>query len=95
MLQACPDITGVTLRTHYESGVREGSYAFWKTIFEGVPRSGRQLEIELHAKGLDQRMIDGALSTGMPVRLSAKYNILRGTFSKFINELPVDWHPVK
>jgi hypothetical protein len=73
VLQACPDITGVTLRTHYESGVREGSYPFWKTIFEGVPRSGRRLEIELHTKGLDERMIDGALSTGMPVRLSAKY----------------------
>jgi hypothetical protein len=73
LLQACPDITGVTLRTHYESGVHEGSYAFWKTIFEGVPRSGRKLEIELHAKGLDQKMIDAALSTGMPVRLSAKY----------------------
>ena len=73
LLQACPDITGVTLRTHYESGVHEGSYAFWKTIFEGVPRSGRKLEIELHTKGLDQKMIDAALSTGMPVRLSAKY----------------------
>jgi hypothetical protein len=73
VLQACPDITGVTLRTHYESGVHEGSYAFWKTIFEGVPRSGRGLEIELHTKGLDETMIDGALSTGMPVRLSAKY----------------------
>jgi hypothetical protein len=73
LLQECPDITGVTLRTHYESGVHEGSYAFWKTIFEGVPRSGRKLEIELHTKGLDQKMIDAALSTGMPVRLSAKY----------------------
>jgi hypothetical protein len=73
VLQACPDITGVTLRTHYESGVREGSYAFWKTIFEGVPRSGRRLEIELHAKGLDRRMIDAAMSAGMPIRLSAKY----------------------
>jgi hypothetical protein len=73
LLQACPDITGVTLRTHYESGVREGSYAFWKTIFDGVPRSGRTMEIELHAKGLDKPMIDAARSTGMPVRLSAKY----------------------
>jgi hypothetical protein len=73
LLQECPDITGVTLRTHYESGVHEGSYAFWKTIFEGVPRSGRKLEIELHTKGLDLRMIDAALSTGMRVRLSAKY----------------------
>jgi len=73
VLRACPDITGVTMRTHYESGVHEGSYAFWKTIFEGVPRSGRRLEIELHTKGLDEKMIDGALSVGMPVRLSAKY----------------------
>jgi hypothetical protein len=73
LLRECPDITGVTLRTHYESGVHEGNYAFWKTIFEGVPRSGRRLEIELHAKGLDQKMIDAALSTGMSVRLSAKY----------------------
>jgi hypothetical protein len=73
VLEACPDITGVTLRTHYESGVKEGSYAFWKTIFDGVPGSGRRLEIELHAKGLDRTMIDGALSTGMPVQVSAKY----------------------
>jgi hypothetical protein len=73
VLSACPDITGVTLRTHYESGVKEGSYAFWKTIFDGVPKPGRRLEIELHAKGLDQRMIDGALSTGLPVRVSPKY----------------------
>ena len=73
LLQACPDITGVTLRTHYESGVHEGSYAFWKTIFEGVPRSGRRPEIELHVKGLDETMIAAARSVGMPVRLSAKY----------------------
>ena len=71
VLRACPDITGVTLRTHYESGVGEGSYGFWKTIFEGVPRSGRTLEIELHAKGLDRTMIDGARSVGLPVRVSA------------------------
>ncbi len=73
VLRACPDITGVTLRTHYESGVREGSYAFWNTIFEGVPRSGRTLEIELHAKGLDRTMIDGARSVGAPVRVCGKY----------------------
>lgn len=73
VLQACPAITGVTLRTHYESGVHEGSYAFWKTIFEGVPRAGRELEIELHVKGLDRKMVDAALSVGMPLRLSPKY----------------------
>jgi hypothetical protein len=73
VLSACPAISGVTLRTHYESGVREGSYAFWRTIFEGVPRSGRPLEIELHTKGLDQKLVAAAQSVGVPVRLSAKY----------------------
>ena len=31
LLKACPEITGVTLRVHGESGVEEGSYEFWKT----------------------------------------------------------------
>ena len=73
LLKACPDISGITLRTHGESGVREGSYDFWRTVFEGVPKSGRRVEIDLHPKGLDQKMIDFALATGMPVKLSPKY----------------------
>jgi hypothetical protein len=73
LLQACPAISGVTLRTHGESGVREGSYAFWKTVFDGVAKSGRKIEIDLHTKGLNQKIIDDALSTGMPLRLSPKY----------------------
>jgi hypothetical protein len=73
LLSACPAISGVTIRTHGESGVPEGSYEFWQTIFDGVPRSGRKVEIDLHAKGIDQHMIDGALSTGMPVNVSPKY----------------------
>jgi hypothetical protein len=73
VLRACPAISGVTLRTHGESGVREGSYAFWKTVFDGIPQSGRKIEIDLHTKGLDQKLIDSALATGMPVRLSPKY----------------------
>ncbi|HET8825329.1 MAG TPA: hypothetical protein VFM77_09380 [Terriglobales bacterium] len=73
LLRACPNISGITLRTHGESGVREGSYDFWRTVFDGVPKSGRRVEIDLHPKGLDQKMIDSALATGMPVRLSPKY----------------------
>jgi hypothetical protein len=73
LLQACPKISGVTLRTHGESGVHEGSYEFWKTVFDGVSRSGRKVEIDLHTKGLDQKMLDATLSTGMPVKLSPKY----------------------
>jgi hypothetical protein len=73
LLQACPAITGVTFRIHGESGVREGSYGFWKTIFEGVATCGRKVGIDLHAKGIDQTMIDGALGTGAQVTVSPKY----------------------
>ncbi len=73
LLRACPAISGVTLRTHAESGVREGSYEFWRTIFDGVAQCGRKVEIDLHTKGLDQRLIDGALATGLPLKLSPKY----------------------
>jgi hypothetical protein len=73
LLKACPDISGITIRTHGESGVHEGSYGFWKTVFDGFALSGRKLEIDLHPKGLDQQLIDSALATGMPVRLSPKY----------------------
>jgi len=73
LLRACPAVSGVTLRTHAESGVREGSYAFWRTVFEGAAQCGRKVELDLHTKGLDQTLIDGALATGLPVRLSPKY----------------------
>jgi hypothetical protein len=73
LLQACPSITGVTFRTHGESGVNEGSYKFWKTIFEGVATCGRNVGIDLHAKGIDQTMIDGALDAGVQVTVSPKY----------------------
>ncbi len=73
LLRACPAISGVTFRVHGESGVTEGSYDFWKTVFDGVVRSGRKLEIDMHAKGIDQKMIDVALATGMPVKVSPKF----------------------
>ena len=58
MLQACPAIGGLTFRIHGESGVAEGSYDFWKTVFDGVVRGGRRVEIDLHPKGIDQTTID-------------------------------------
>ena len=73
VLRACPAVSAVGLRIHGESGVAEGSYDFWRTVFDGVKRCGRRVEIDLHAKGIDQTMIDGALETGMPVNISPKY----------------------
>jgi hypothetical protein len=73
VLRACPGITGVTFRVHGESGVAEGSYGFWKTVFDGVARCGRKVEIDMHSKGINQQMIDTALATGMPVKVSPKF----------------------
>ena len=73
LLQKVPEISGVTLRVHGESGVEEGSYQFWKMVFEGVATCGRTVEIDMHSKGMDQTMIDTALAAGPPVTISPKF----------------------
>jgi hypothetical protein len=73
LLKTCPSISGLTFRVHGESGVPEGNYEFWETLFQGIVRSGRKVGIDMHAKGMDQKMIDVAQATGMPVTISPKY----------------------
>ena len=74
LLKLCPEIQGLTMRVHGESGIPEGSYAFWETLFAAVKGCGRTIEIDMHAKGVDEKMIDIAVATGMPVKLGAKYS---------------------
>lgn len=73
LLTACPSISGITIRTHGESGVAEGNTGIWKTIFDGIVTCGRPVAIDLHAKGIDQAIINTALGTGMPVEVSPKF----------------------
>ncbi|WP_263382342.1 hypothetical protein [Granulicella arctica] len=73
LLKECPSISGVTFRIHGESGVSEGSYEFWKTVFDGVATCGRKIEIDMHAKGMDQTMTDIAIATQQPVAISPKF----------------------
>ena len=73
LLQTCPAISGVTIRIHGESGVEEGSYEFWKTVFDGIASCGRRVELDMHPKGLDQTMLDIATATRQPVRVSPKF----------------------
>jgi hypothetical protein len=73
LLQKCPSTSGVTIRTHGESGVEEGSYQFWQTVFEGVATCGRRVEIDLHPKGLDETMLNNALATRQPITVSPKF----------------------
>jgi hypothetical protein len=74
ILKDCPEIQGLTMRVHGESGIPEGSYDFWRTLFDAIKGCGRTVEIDMHAKGVDQKMIDIAVATGMPVKLGAKYS---------------------
>lgn len=73
LLKSCPTIQGLTFRVHGESGIPEPSYEFWRVVFQGIVRAGRPIEIDMHAKGLDSKMIDVAVATGMPLKISPKY----------------------
>src|SRR5574340_250137 len=72
LLRACPAISGITFRAHSESGIPDGSYEFWRTVFAGVADCGRRVEMDLHSKGIDFRQIRMALETGQPVCVSPK-----------------------
>src|SRR6185312_2684383 len=73
ILKECPGITGVTFRIHGESGVPEGSYDLWKTIFSAVGSAGRPLRLDMHAKGMTPQMIDVAAATHQPFSISPKF----------------------
>uniref|UniRef100_A0A372INP5 Uncharacterized protein n=2 Tax=Paracidobacterium acidisoli TaxID=2303751 RepID=A0A372INP5_9BACT len=74
ILKECPQITGLTLRVHGESGIPEGSYDFWQKVFDAIAAAGRPVEIDMHAKGINQIMIDMGRKTGMPVKVGPKYS---------------------
>jgi len=73
LLQQVPSISGITFRIHGESGVAEGSFDFWKTVFDGVATCGRSVQIDMHTKGMSQQMIDIALATRQPMTMSPKF----------------------
>lgn len=73
LLREVPEISGLTFRVHGESGVTEGSYDFWRTLFDGVSTCGRPVAIDMHTKGMDETMQNVALSTGEHVQMSCKY----------------------
>lgn len=73
LLSAVPQIRGVTFRAHIEGGIAEASYDFWATVFSGMARTGRPVEVDLHAKGVDPKLINIAIDSGLPVNISPKY----------------------
>ncbi len=74
LLRECPSIDGLTMRVHYEGGIPEPDHeVFWQTVMTAVAEVGRPIEIDMHAKGVDEALVQIALGTGMPAKVSAKY----------------------
>ncbi len=73
VLRECPAISGVTLRVHGESGVAEGSWNFWQTVFAGIAGARRPMRLDMHAKNIDEETIRLALETRMSVSISPKF----------------------
>ncbi|MGI5129796.1 hypothetical protein ACQEVB_23545 [Pseudonocardia sp. CA-107938] len=74
LLRAVPDIDGLTFRVHYEGGIHDENHeVFWSAVFEGADSVGRPLEIDMHAKGVDQALLDAVDRPMLSPVLSAKY----------------------
>ncbi|MBM7798969.1 hypothetical protein JOE57_001890 [Microlunatus panaciterrae] len=74
LLAECPDIDGLTFRVHYEGGIHDQDHEiFWEKVFAGASGSGRSLEIDMHAKGVDKALLDAAAKPNLRPVLSAKY----------------------
>lgn len=95
LLAAVPEITGLTLRVHVECGVPEGSYDFWRTYFEAIADAGRPIALDLHAKGIDERLIALALDTGMEVTISPKYTLEHQGLPYHQMSIRAEEHPPK
>ncbi|NUR99945.1 MAG: hypothetical protein HOV67_32390, partial [Kribbellaceae bacterium] len=74
LLTECPDIEGLTFRVHYEGGIPDDRHEiFWRAVFEGANSVGRPLEVDMHAKGVDQALLDAVDLPNLSPVLSAKY----------------------
>jgi hypothetical protein len=74
LLEEVPDITGLTFRVHYEGGIPDARHEeFWAPVFQGAAAADRPLLIDLHAKGVDQPLLDAVAIPGLQPILSAKF----------------------
>ena len=73
ILKNCPNITGITLRVHVECGIPEKDYNFWKIYFQAIKKCDRKLNLDLHAKGIDDKLINIALKNTNSLSISPKY----------------------
>ncbi len=74
LLRLCPGIDGFSFRVHYEGGIPdEGHEKFWEPVFDALSQSGRPLQVDMHAKGVDDTLLDAVNKPGLHPVLGAKY----------------------
>src|SRR5690606_20553394 len=73
LLLACPEISSLTFRVHFEGGVPEPTHEFWRVVLGGLPEVGRPIRLDLHAKGVGDELLGVATELGLDVTLSAKH----------------------
>ncbi|MFC1762195.1 hypothetical protein ACFL6U_08945, partial [Planctomycetota bacterium] len=84
-LDVFPDIDGIQLRMHQESGLtRKEMPAFWHDMFAIMKRARPNLKIDLRAKGLPDPVIEDAIAQGMNFRVATKY---------WMEQLGLPFHP--
>jgi hypothetical protein len=75
ILQLCPAIRSVQMRTNQESGIADDfRLEFYRNyVFTAIRDAGRPIYLDLRAWGVSWDMIDAAEQVGLPLRVSTKY----------------------
>ena len=93
LLEVFPEIDGLQIRMHYETGLRTDQMgSFWHEIFKVIKETAPKTNInivddfiiDLRAKALPLSIINDAIIQGLAVRISTKY---------WMEQMGMPWHP--
>lgn len=74
LLETIPEISGLTLRMHYEGGVPDNDrHRYWSAVLDEIKQCGRTVEIDIHSKGADAPTVALFQASGMPLTVSTKF----------------------
>ncbi|GAA2093770.1 hypothetical protein GCM10009841_03720 [Microlunatus panaciterrae] len=73
LLRACPEISALTFRVHFEGGVPEPTHDFWRVVTAALDRVARPIRLDAHAKGVNDELLEVLGSHDAPFTLSTKY----------------------
>lgn len=69
-----PGLDAIQFRMHDESGLKNSEQeAFWRDVFQMMKTAAPNLRLDLRAKELPDSVIQSALDTGVPFRITTKY----------------------